>query len=420
MRYRKKCSLMVLLLVLGVSLCSCKKEDARQREIYMGESRTVIPAEAKTVKETAEQWAMGYDLPIDGKEKEEAENDCIQMMELVQEIYRQADKGESINTVLSNETILLMQDEIKESGNPVTAAIVYCDMGNYKIVDQFLTDCREGKNGTAVVYEVHQDGGIGRRKFIFDGTDLYVLGTRAVWDKESKPGVAYVSYSRVKKWEYTKKGWFCYELYVPQPPEVSEIVDGSSLVRVKPMTKKQREMSERCVKGLGYQGNNILCSNWDTAHMEHLDYNGMYEYLYAMKYHEKFNPEPYPDGIPEKEFEDLIMDYLPVTAEQIREYAVYHERTRTYAWERLGCLNYAPNYFGTCLPEVTDIKENRDGTITLTVEAVCDTFLCNDAVITHELTVRFLEDGSFQYLGNKILNDGISDIPDYQYRIRKE
>ena len=70
------------------------------------------------------------------------------------------------------------------------------------------------------------------------------------------------------------------------------------------------------------------------------------------------------------------------------------------------------------LPEVIDIKENEDGTITLTVEAVCDMVICDDAVITHELTVRFAEDGSFQYLGNEILNDGIMQIPDYQYRIK--
>lgn len=72
------------------------------------------------------------------------------------------------------------------------------------------------------------------------------------------------------------------------------------------------------------------------------------------------------------------------------------------------------------MPEVVGIKENDDRTVTLTVEAVCDMVICNDAVITHELTVRFAEDGSFQYLGNKILNDGITSIPDYQYRIRKE
>ena len=60
-----------------------------------------------------------------------------------------------------------------------------------------------------------------------------------------------------------------------------------------------------------------------------------------------------------------------------------------------------------------------DGTVTLTVEAVCDMVICDDAVITHELTVRFAEDGSFQYLGNEILNDGIMHIPDYQYRIKE-
>ena len=116
--------------------------------------------------------------------------------------------------------------------------------------------------------------------------------------------------------------------------------------------------------------------------------------------------------------ESLIMEYLPVTKEQIREYAVFDEENQTYYWARLGCFNYAPTFFGTSLPEVVNINENEDGTITLTVEAVCDMVICDDAVITHELTVRFAEDGSFQYLGNEILNDGIMHIPDYQYRIK--
>lgn len=48
--------------------------------------------------------------------------------------------------------------------------------------------------------------------------------------------------------------------------------------------------------------------------------------------------------------------------------------------------------------------------MTLTVDAVCDMVICDDAVITHELTVKFADDGSFQYLGNEILNDGIMHI----------
>ena len=117
----------------------------------------------------------------------------------------------------------------------------------------------------------------------------------------------------------------CYELCV-RTPEVTEIVDGSCLVRIKPLSKEQREMSEKCVQGLGYQGNNLLCSNWDTDHMEKLDYNGMYEYLYAMKHQKAFDAEDYPNGIPKEEFESLIMEYLPVTAEQIQEYAVFDEK----------------------------------------------------------------------------------------------
>lgn len=145
----------------------------------------------------------------------------------------------------------------------------------------------------------------------------------------------------------------------------------------------------------------------------------MFEYLYGMKYGEKFNSKDYPNGIPKEEFESLIMEYLPITAEQIRDYAVFDEENQTYYWVRLGCFNYAPTFFGTSLPEVVDIKENEDGTVTLTVEAVCDMVICDDAVITHELTVRFAADGSFQYLGNEILNDGNMQIPDYQYRIKE-
>lgn len=81
-------------------------------------------------------------------------------------------------------------------------------------------------------------------------------------------------------------------------------------------------------------------------------------------------------------------------------------------------MNYAPTPFDTSYPEVTDIKENPDGTITLTVNAVCEMLLNNEAVITHELTIKEESDGSFMYMGNKILNDGINDIPEYQYRIQ--
>ena len=418
---RKKSILLIMVFLIGCFVCACGKEKSVVGETLVEDTEEVSSTEEtkSAEEEAAEQWEKGYGLPVDEQEEKEAENDCKKMMELIFDIYKDADKGTASNVVLNDETVLEMQKRLMETGCPVSTLVTYSNMENYESVDRFLEECTDGKSGSVVIYEIHGDGGIGRMKFIFDGTEMYVVSAGSVWNKNGKSGMSYISYTRIKEWKYTDKGWFCYELCVPEPPEVTEIVDGSCLVRIKPLSKEQREMSERCVQGLGYQGNNLLCSNWDTDHMEKLDYNGIYEYLYAMKHQKAFDAEDYPNGIPKEEFESLIMEYLPVTAEQIQEYAVFDEKNQTYVWVRLGCLNYAPTFFGTSLPEVIDIKENEDGTVTLTVDAVCDMVICDDAVITHELTVKFADDGSFQYLGNEILNDGIMHIPDYQYRIRE-
>ena len=419
----KRIVLSIVVFMLCGFVCACGKEKNVADELFAEDAEVISDTAETTLRteiEVAEQWEKGYGLPLDEEEKIEAENDCIKMMDITFDIYNGACKGTTSNIVLSDETILEMQEKIAETGCSVSTFITYSSMGNYENVNQFLEEASEGESGSVTICEIHHDGGIGRMKFIFDGKEMYVVSARGTWNEDNNPSMSYTSYTRIKKWKYTEKGWFCYELCVPEPPEVSEIVDGSCLIRVKPMTEEQREMSERCVMGLGYQGQNLLCSNWDVENMSELDYNGMFEYLYGMKFGERFNSDDYQNGIPKEEFESLIMEYLPITAEQIREYAVFDEENQTYPWAQLGCFNYSPTFFGTSMPEVVDIKENEDGTVTLTVEAVCDMVICDDAVITHELTVRFAEDGSFQYLGNEILNNGIETIPEYQYRIRRE
>lgn len=183
------------------------------------------------------------------------------------------------------------------------------------------------------------------------------------------------------------------------------------------MEEKQRQLSKKCVLILGYKGNNLLCSNWSLDNIEELDFNGLFEYFYHMKYGENFDFSKYPNGIPMEEFEEVIIHYLPVTKEQLRKWAGFDEEKQTYAWVQLGCSNYTPSFFGTSVPEVTNVRENEDGTITLTVDAVCDMVICDESVITHEITIKFAEDGTFQYLGNEILDNGVEDIPEYQYRV---
>lgn len=46
--------------------------------------------------------------------------------------------------------------------------------------------------------------------------------------------------------------------------------------------------------------------------------------------------------------------------------------------------------------------------------------ICDDALITHDLTVKFKEDESFQYLGNEIRKEDRNNVPEYQYRVKGE
>ena len=420
---RKFLYLILFVMTLCVFCCSCSQKTNDVKKTSSQHEKKLKSVPNNNTKEdviSEEDLEKGYDLPVSAQENEEATRDSMQIMSGLEYIYRNADKGDSLNVVLNNKSICKMIKKIKQQGYSVTVSEDYSNMENYKRFSSFLAKVQEKQKGSGVIYEVHSEGSIGREKFIYDGKDMFLLASNASWDDNGKPIITFVSYTRIKKWRYSRKGWFCYELCVPEYPEVTEMVDGSCLIRIKPMSDNKRKLSRKCVRGLAYQGNNILCSNWDQEHMQKIDYNGLYEYLYAMKYKKKFNGKKYPSGIPKDQFEQLIMEYLPVSREDIEKYASYNEKKKTYDWMRLGCFNYAPNFFGTSIPEVTKIKHNSNGTVTLTVDAVCEMVLCNEAVITHELTVKFNKDGSFRYLGNKILNGGIKKIPEYQYRILKE
>ena len=364
------------------------------------------------------QIEKGYDLPISSEEKEQSEEDCKRKMELIKDLYKDADKGDSSNIILSDDVIEKMQDIIAQEGNSVNTTGKYSNMENYERFEDFLITSKSGESGNALIYSIHSDGTIERNKFVFDGVDMCVLATGTTWSKAGEVVISYCTYTRINNWNYSENGWLSYELCVPEYPEVTEVVNGCCLIRVKLISEKNKAMSQKYVQNLGYQGNNLLCSNWTMGDMEKLDYNGMYEYLYAMKYGKKFDSEKYQNGIPKEEFESLIQEYIPISSEQLQKYAVFDSENQTYAWTRVGCGNYNPTAFGTSLPEVIGIEENADDTITLTVHAVCE-MLADDSVIAHKVTVKENEDGSFQYLGNEILDEGLNKIPDYQYRFEK-
>lgn len=363
----------------------------------------------------------GYNLPVSDRERAEAEKDCAAKTELVRDLLPEGRGEEAYGAYVEipDEQLRKAAERIAAGGFCVMSSEPYADMKNYEKFQAFLERAARGEGGVEILYRISRDGRISRLKYRDDGKDMYVISAVASRQSGKEPVLSYLSCTRVEQWRFTEKGWFCYKLCVPKYPEVTEVVDGSCMVRVIPMTEENREMSRKCVLGVAYKGNNLFGCDWDAEHMEKLDYNGLYEYLYGMKYGEIFPVDENRNGIPEEAFESLLSEYLPVTEEMLREYAVYDGENHVYAWEMQEYSNEAPVFFSASVPEVTQIRENEDGTVTLTVDAVCELLLCDDAAITHEVTLRFREDGSFQYLGNRVVHCSAGDMPEYRYRIRE-
>lgn len=418
--------LLVTAVLMSIILCACSSEKVEKMQ--------AVPIETQEDNLNEE----GHDKPAAGdKEKEEtrikeaetesqvrieAEADCRTVMQEVRNIYKATNLGKATDgmteaSTIAAETIGQMQKSIALLGYPVTSSDVYAEMSNYTKIEKFILECQQGNPGEIIYYVVHLDGSIGRVKLSFDGMDMYEFCTNTAWSEDNAPIIRGHSFTKIKWWEYTEKGWFLFEYCVPEPPEVSEVVNTDRMLRIKPWKEEYRTFSINHLFPLGYQGNNILCSDWDQTHLEGIDYNGLYEYLYAMKYKLGFDGEQYQKGVPKEEFEKLMMEYLPVKDTELEKYAVCDAKTQTYAWSRLGCFNYAPNAFGTAIPEVTDMQENEDGTLKVTVDAVCE-MMGTDCCISHILTVRLSGDGDIQYLGNQILEKEGQDL-NYQYRFKE-
>lgn len=155
--YRKYAMLIVLLILLiglsGIMLSRDREEHSQSK----GE-------EAEATEQT-EQWEKGYNLPLDTQKKKDAEEECSAAMELISSQYQNMDKGNTSDGVLSDEEIVALKEVLKEDGLTVTGADAYSTMENYETMEDFLADCKEGKEGTTVLYKVKSSGGLNRTEF---------------------------------------------------------------------------------------------------------------------------------------------------------------------------------------------------------------------------------------------------------------
>ena len=104
--------------------------------------------------------------------------------------------------------------------------------------------------------------------------------------------------------------------------------------------------------------------------LEYLYLHDTGEYLDASQF--AYNSEPYYSKIPAQLFEGIILPHFDISQAELRQLAHYDKASNTYPWQEQGGSNIS--YFPTITPEVTACHQNKDGTITLTVNAMCTEF----------------------------------------------
>lgn len=215
---------------------------------------------------------------------------------------------------------------------------------------------------------------------------------------------------RADIWKYTEDGyllfegdWFSEESYVLTLSDVPERV----ALRVESLDEKCRELNREYMLPVGYGRNNMFLTDWSEDDYGELNFYDLYDIIYPLVYGQAV---PYTADenlgvgaayrIPKEEFESVIMTYINIDSETLQSKTAYFSEDEEYEYKPRGF--YETEYPELPYPEVINYTENRDGTITLTVNVVYPNEIVSK-VYSHEVVVRPLKDGGFQYVSNHVI-----------------
>lgn len=215
---------------------------------------------------------------------------------------------------------------------------------------------------------------------------------------------------RADLWQYTDEGyllfegtWQSEEYYVLVGSGVPEHI----ALRVEPLNEKCRELNRQYLLPIGYGQNNMFLVDWSEDDFGELDFYDLFDIFYPLV---TGRAVPYTADddlntgavyrIAKEEFEAVVMSYLNIDSETLRSMTIYLSEDDAYEYRPRGF--YEAEYPEMPYPEVVGYKENDDGTMTLTVNAVYPNETASK-VYAHEVVVRPLDGGGVQYVSNRII-----------------
>ena len=208
----------------------------------------------------------------------------------------------------------------------------------------------------------------------------------------------------VQDWQMTDAGNFYYRLFPTGDKHSSDY----QLIRTVPPDRSHLAMLERYVLPIDYYYVNLLITDWSEPDFAGVSFNDLFDRLYALRFHCQPDAADYAQDettgafrIPSGEFERVVLPYFSVSAENLRTLAGYDAQTDCYPWRPIRTNDMELYDYPTTEPYITDVRENPDGTTTLLLSCL-STDVPTDCIFSHELTIRALSSGGFEYVSNRV------------------
>lgn len=336
------------------------------------------------------------------KDEEETEK----MIECCLELY---EKAAEENKIDDSETIRSIVNCLGENGYPAVDSRNQINMTEPEKVVEFCEKVDAQEEAEITIIEVSYLGGFVKYDLKTKDGNVDVVRSYYKYENGNMKREVTGSY-QTEYWNYTEDGylmfsgvWFSEELYVLTLSGAEE----HTALRVQTLDETYRELSRKYLLPIGFEQNNMFIVDWSEDDFGDLNFYDMYELLYP-KVNGTYTPYVADDNlgvgavyrILKDDFESVIMAYFNIDSETLQSKTIYYAEDETYEYKPRGFeeVEY-PEY---PYSEVVGFTENSDGTLTLTANVVFP-YAGDSKVYAHEVVVRPLENGSVQYVSNRII-----------------
>lgn len=340
------------------------------------------------------------------KNSENPELIMIRISEICRDIFEEA---ADTNTTDSLETARKLVERIGGIGYPVVDRKNQINMVNAGPVIRFCEQTEPGNQAELTIITVEYTGGLTKYDLRAEDGSLHIDKSYYQYENGNLQNKSTYSYP-ADSWQYTEDGYFLFSgSYYSQDYYIYALSDVTvcTALRVQPLDEKCREWNRQYILPVGYGRNNLFLIDWDESDFGNLDFYDVFDKFYPLVNGIQLPYKPDENlgvgavcRIPETEFENVLLSYFQISQEILRSKTTFFPEDSAYEYKPRGL--HETESEDIPYPEVAAYKENNDGTITLTVNAVYPRKNTSKA-FSHEVVVRPLSDGGFQYVSNQII-----------------